>query len=637
MSLSQLSPANAYHTAATYIKPFLISPFYSNGIIYSFIKENKRRSAIALAGGILYGAVNYYEFKYFTQISIDWNEYRNVFSLFAQKPSSENQFDAKFSLLEPNKMCRAAEGELFNSLIKGQTALVKYVGIMFFKPLLLEVSKHVLVFSLRSTLIQKWLGTGNNQLGLQMLDYETSLKTREIICDYSSSFVSGSLDRISIILDIIVTIAKAYDIYQIGNTLIDQGLDFHVGHFMLIAISGYSLINLLLYSLSKNYSESTLTHQNAFRNNVTFNMDNALQVESSQATPHEHILLNTLLANITKTYAIESGLSITSTTVGMIFTGFLSFSLLNLAIPSIARQPALYFSLQHASTLIGSLASSLWQIFRKITLSSNLSFIYANINKFNTMIDHYLALLATKKINLIISPTSKITCKLKISYPAPLSNNHSSERVLIENFEKEFLPGQIYAISGPSGSGKSSFFKSLVGINPFASGEITITNRENIIYVPQKPIFKQGLNWIQTILYPLDEKDHISVALEQQILSWVAILELDEIYKSPKNSGTWKNELSGGEAQRVSLIQALAKTWLRRKTSVDNNILLLLDESLNALDPKIQEKAFQLLKQHVREHHLTAIHIDHSDHKLIKKRYAEDHIIKFLSSTQNLQ
>lgn len=628
-----------YHLATTYINSAFNFIIPSDGLLYRVIRENKKSTGIAIGCSILYGFISYTEFRYFTQISTNLNEYKSVFSLFAKEAPSTKTVHSSISFLfeESHKTCSAAEGKLSSAITKGQLALAQYAAMVFCKPLLLEACRLALTFSLRSALIREWLANHNNQLGLQLLDKDLSAETREIIDQYSRDLVAGILGRISILLDFIITLGKAYDIYQIANNLTTQGLEVNLLAFISLIIGAYLLINVGLNIIFKAYSELAREEQLSFKNDLTFNMNNALQIESSDATQHEFTLLNLLLAKITKTEILQTILGISMTTVGMIFTNFISFGLLSFSIPSIVKNPPLYFSIENMCTLLRALCINLWTIFDKVSSSATMSYSYKKINNFFQTVEQYRTLLKRQTCQFTISTTSNLSCELTISYPEDFSNANSSNRTIVNNFIQEFLPGKIYAVTGPSGSGKSSFFKALAGINPFAMGKITITNRENIIYIPQKPIFKQGLSWMQTILYPLDEKKYSSVeaqqdilALQQNILSWIQALKIENVYKLGLTGGKgWTSDLSGGEAQRLLIIQALAKTWLRRKERADEQILLLLDETLNALDPEMEEKALQLLVRHVQEHNITTLHIDHSDPIIMRRRYAEDHIIDF--------
>jgi putative ATP-binding cassette transporter len=601
----------------------------SAGIIYLALKENKKSAVITFASSITYVALSYYELISQAKIFEDWQSYGKVFAGFASTANNTQSCSVvPINFEETVKTCLPVEGELYHSLSKGKMALATYIALSFSKPLLLTCATHALSFSLSSALIKKWLKSDNNQLGLKMLDNEIAMETREIVYDYSDIIVSCVIERLSTVMDIATTVAKMYNIYEITKELEAQDADFNLLRFITLALSTFFIANFFLNVISKKYTDSVLKKQTSLKNNLTFNMDNALQVECSRATVHEFNLLNTSLLGVAKAQGIKDLLSTSTSIMSMMFTHFFSFAMLEFSIPTLAKNPNFYFEIERLGKLITELSIQLWSIFAKISHSLQLHYASTKVKKFIDLIDAYQALLANRKdFKMSVDAQANLSCNLTIRYPLNVSDNRLSYKVLLDNFKKEFVAGKLYAISGPSGSGKTSFFNALIGINPYATGHVTIPPQENIIYVPQKPVFKQNLNWMQTVLYPLKES-HFDLELEQYILKWVHALGLESTYHDSKTSPGWINNLSGGEAQRLALIQALAKALLHRKKSNDK-ILLLLDEAMNALDPEIQEKTFGLIRKQVEEQHIIAIHIDHSDRRIIKERYEKDCIIYF--------
>ncbi len=71
-------------------------------------------------------------------------------------------------------------------------------------------------------------------------------------------------------------------------------------------------------------------------------------------------------------------------------------------------------------------------------------------------------------------------------------------------------------------------------------------------------------------------------------------------------------------------MQALVRLWVKRVNRPDDTLLLLLDESIGALDPDNKSIAFDLIRKEVKANKVVAIHIDHSDKEVIKSRYKQD-------------
>lgn len=617
MFTSKLSLENFHITAANYLQAVNQSISNSAGIIYLAIKENKKIAFITVTSSIAYSVLSYYEIISQHKLHKDWFAYKSIFSIFASADNTCSVPPLYFG--NQNKVCSSNHAELFNSLSEGMNAAAKYIGLTFSKSLLINICHRGLSFALCSALIKKWLENNNNQLGLKMIDNVTSMQTREIIYDYSDNVVSGVIQRVSSVIDILVALAKVYDIYEIGKELAegrdisffgsenDEG-SFSLLNFTVVAVGTFLITNILLNIILKKSTDSVLKKESLFKNNITFNMDNALQVECNHATKHELTILESLFANLTKANVTANILSIIIFTVSMMFTNFLQFVLLWFSMPMLIKNPSFYFLIERLGEAITKLCLNLWMIFNTISSSSTLSYSSTKVKQFIDLIDTYQGLLANRKnFKITVDPDANLACSLTIKYPENPMDSHFPYKVLLKNFNQEFSAGKVYAIVGPSGSGKTSFFNALVGINPYATGQVTITTQENIIYVPQKPVFKQNLSWEETILYPLSVEEYgFNYELEKNIVEWINILGLASVYNKAKISPGWVNNLSGGEAQRVALLQALAKTFLCRKKSTDN-ILLLLDEAIGALDPEMQNIALGLIREHSKLYRLTIL------------------------------
>lgn len=152
--------------------------------------------------------------------------------------------------------------------------------------------------------------------------------------------------------------------------------------------------------------------------------------------------------------------------------------------------------------------------------------------------------------------------------------------------------GEFLGVIGPNGGGKSTLLKAILGLEPVASGSISIygdnsgKNRGMIGYVPQFSIVDRSFPisvkevvmtaFMKGPLHPFFKytDDHRQQALMQ--LKRVGIEDLAERQIS---------ELSGGEFQRLMIARALAV----------NPKILLLDEPTASVDPMSRAKIFELL------------------------------------------
>ena len=153
-----------------------------------------------------------------------------------------------------------------------------------------------------------------------------------------------------------------------------------------------------------------------------------------------------------------------------------------------------------------------------------------------------------------------------------LSKEFSGQKVL-DNLSLEIQKGEVIALIGSSGAGKSTFLRSLNYLEQPDSGRIKIDNFKvdfstispDEILTPRRTALenvKEGL----LVVKNLSDQEATKIAKEE--LAKVGLSDRENHY--PKH-------LSGGQKQRVALARALAM-----KPDV-----LLLDEPTSALDPEL--------------------------------------------------
>ncbi|MGE5574648.1 MAG: ABC transporter ATP-binding protein, partial [Ignavibacteria bacterium] len=140
--------------------------------------------------------------------------------------------------------------------------------------------------------------------------------------------------------------------------------------------------------------------------------------------------------------------------------------------------------------------------------------------------------------------------------------------------------GEIFALLGPNGSGKSTTLKMLMGLVQPESGSINVLGtdvqknpvsvKQHVGYVPESPNiyeFLTGIEYLDFIadIYgvPTDEK-------KPRITEYLKALQLEG------REGDMINSYSDGMKKKISLISAF----------IHKPKLLILDEPLNALDPR---------------------------------------------------
>ena len=172
-------------------------------------------------------------------------------------------------------------------------------------------------------------------------------------------------------------------------------------------------------------------------------------------------------------------------------------------------------------------------------------------------------------------------------YISELSKTFSGQKVL-NNLSLEIQKGEVVALSGSSGAGKSTFLRSLNYLEAPDSGRIKIDDfevdfehisQDQILTLRRKlaMVFQQfNLFGRKTALENVKEGLIVVKGLSDQEATKIAREELAKVGLSDRENH-YPRHLSGGQKQRVALARALAM-----KPEV-----LLLDEPTSALDPEL--------------------------------------------------
>ena len=159
------------------------------------------------------------------------------------------------------------------------------------------------------------------------------------------------------------------------------------------------------------------------------------------------------------------------------------------------------------------------------------------------------------------------------------------EHVVIDHLSLDVREGEILGLVGASGGGKSVLLRTLIGLLPKRSGEITFPASSGDEAARRGVLFQQGalfsaLNVRQNVQFPLRE----AATLSPGLLDEIANAKLEMVGLSAEDGDKFPAELSGGMTKRVALARALAL----------DPALLFLDEPTSGLDP-IAAGEFDLL------------------------------------------
>lgn len=181
---------------------------------------------------------------------------------------------------------------------------------------------------------------------------------------------------------------------------------------------------------------------------------------------------------------------------------------------------------------------------------------------------------------------------------------------ILQNLNFQICKGDYLCIVGENGSGKSTLMKTILGLLSPIGGKILTGDgllKNEIGYLPQQTIVQKDfpasvreivLSGCQGRLrfrpfYNKEEKQ-----LAEKNMNRMGILSLkDRCYR----------ELSGGQQQRVLLARALCATQK----------VLLLDEPVSGLDPKVTLEMYHLIAQLNKTDNITIIMISHDIHAAV--------------------
>ena len=181
------------------------------------------------------------------------------------------------------------------------------------------------------------------------------------------------------------------------------------------------------------------------------------------------------------------------------------------------------------------------------------------------------------------------------------------EQEVLNSFSLDIEKGKCLAIMGESGSGKSTIAKIIMGLEKENLGIVKIFGKERSIEKTFKDIeflFQDSYNalnpsmTVEDLIYePLQFLTDVDVNNKREL-----VLELlEQVELSSELLTRKRNELSGGQLQRVCLARALST----------KPQIMIFDESLSGLDPLVQDKILDLLYKIQKQYLLTYIFISH--------------------------
>lgn len=170
-------------------------------------------------------------------------------------------------------------------------------------------------------------------------------------------------------------------------------------------------------------------------------------------------------------------------------------------------------------------------------------------------------------------------------------HTHIGQYHILQGVSFEAKAGEVSVLLGRNGAGKTTTLKTIMGLTPASSGQITFDHK-SIVKTPTYHIATRGIGYVpedQGIFGALTVEENIKVAIRKEDDAALArqeyVLEL-----FPDLKKYWKKDgghLSGGQKQMLSMARAF----------VNESKLLLIDEPSKGLAPVVIEKVMEAINE----------------------------------------
>jgi sulfate transport system ATP-binding protein len=183
--------------------------------------------------------------------------------------------------------------------------------------------------------------------------------------------------------------------------------------------------------------------------------------------------------------------------------------------------------------------------------------------------------------------------------------------VALDDVSVDLPTGQLTALLGPSGGGKSTLLRIIAGLEDADAGTVTIEGNEATHLPPQKRnvgfVFQhyaafKHMSVAKNVAFGLEIRKRSKAETEKRVSDLLELVHLSQFaHRLP-------SQLSGGQRQRMALARALA---------VEPTVLLL-DEPFGALDAKVRKELRDWLRRLHDEVHVTTVFVTHDQEEALE-------------------
>src|ERR671921_1204534 len=183
--------------------------------------------------------------------------------------------------------------------------------------------------------------------------------------------------------------------------------------------------------------------------------------------------------------------------------------------------------------------------------------------------------------------------------------------VALEDVNVNIPTGQLTALLGPSGGGKSTLLRIIAGLENADSGSVTIegvdathlpAQKRNVGFVFQHYAVFKHMTVARNVAFGLEIRKRPKDEIEHRVHELLKLVHLSQFaHRLP-------SQLSGGQRQRMALARALA---------VEPSVLLL-DEPFGALDAKVRKELRDWLRRLHDDVHVTTVFVTHDQEEALE-------------------
>jgi sulfate/thiosulfate transport system ATP-binding protein len=190
-------------------------------------------------------------------------------------------------------------------------------------------------------------------------------------------------------------------------------------------------------------------------------------------------------------------------------------------------------------------------------------------------------------------------------------NKNFGDFVALEDVTLSIPTGQLTALLGPSGGGKSTLLRIIAGLEAADSGTVVIdgadatglpAQKRNVGFVFQHYAAFKHMTVAKNVAFGLEIRKRPKDEVEAKVEELLALVHLTQFgHRLP-------SQLSGGQRQRMALARALA---------IEPTVLLL-DEPFGALDAKVRKELRDWLRRLHEEVHVTTVFVTHDQEEALE-------------------